>query len=66
MLNAAGVLGKKDDALTMVTSMGWVVRVTEQQMANLYIMAAESGMGDADGRVEMEDLGAVLETMLRA
>ena len=39
---------------------------SEQQMANLYIVAAENGMGDADGRIEMEDLGAVLETMLRA
>ena len=66
MLNAAGVLGKKGDTLTMITSMGWVVRVTEQQMANLYITAAEDGMGGADGRIEMEDLGAVLETMLRA
>jgi hypothetical protein len=66
ILNAAGVIGRKGDTLTMATSMGWVVRVTEEQMANLYIAAAENGMGDADGRVEMEDLGAVLETMLRA
>jgi hypothetical protein len=63
ILNAAGVIGRKGNTLTMVTSMGWVVRVTEEQMANLYIA---TGMGDADGRVEMEDLGAVLETMLRA
>lgn len=66
ILNAAGVIGRKGNTLTTVTSMGWVVRVTEEQMANLYVVAAENGIGDTDGRVEMEDLGAVLETMLRA
>jgi hypothetical protein len=65
ILKAAGVIGRKGNTLTMATSMGWVVRVTEEQMANLYV-AAENRMGDADGRVGMEDLGAVLESMLRA
>ena len=65
MLNAAGIIGRKGNILTMVTSTGWVVRVNEEQMANLYIAAAETGRGCADGRVEMEDLGAFLETMLR-
>ena len=66
ILNAAGVIGRKGNTMTMVTSMGWVVRVTEEQMASLYIAAAENGMGDEHGKVEMDDLGAVLETLLRA
>ena len=66
ILNAAGVIGRKGNTLTMVTSMGWVTSVTDEQMARLYIAAVENGMGNADGRVEMEDLGAVLETILRS
>ena len=66
ILNAAGVIGRKGNTMTMVTSMGWVVSVTEEQMASLYIAAAENGMGDEHGKVEMDDLGAVLETLLRA
>lgn len=66
LLNTAGVLGKKGDTMTMVTSMGWVVRVTEQQMTNLYISAAQNGIGSGDGRIDIEDLGAMLEAILRA
>ena len=67
MLDAAGVLGRKGDVVTMVTSTGWVARVSASQMANLYITAAENSIGDEQsGKVEMDELGAVLETMLRA
>lgn len=65
MLNAAGVIGRKGGTMTMVTSMGWVVEVTEEQMANLYIAAAEHRMGGEDGKVELNELGTVLETILR-
>ena len=65
MLKAAGVIGRTGNTMTMVTSMGWVVRVTGDQIANLYIAAAENGMGGEDGKIQMDELGAVLETMLR-
>lgn len=66
ILNAAGVIGKKGGTMTMVTSMGWAVRVTEHDMARLYITAAENGTGDEDGRIEMDELAAILETTLRS
>lgn len=64
LLKTAGFIGLKGNAMTVVTSTGWVVRVTEEQMANMYIAATENGIGDSNGRVEMEELGVVLERML--
>ena len=65
ILRATGVIGKKGDTMTMVTSTGWVVRVTAEDMAKLYTTAAENGIGGDDGRIEYDELGAVLETMIR-
>ena len=65
ILKASVLIGRKGDVMTMITGMGWVVRVTSEDMAKLYWVAVQNGMGGEDGKIEYEELGAVLETMLR-
>jgi hypothetical protein len=63
ILKASGILGTRDGVLTMVTSTGWAVRVSAEDMAAIY----EGAMGqvDKDGRVGYEALGVELEKMLK-
>lgn len=64
LLKAVGLVGRKGDTMTMVTGMGWAVRVREADMAKLYSTVAENGLGGKDGRVEHDELGPILETIL--
>jgi len=58
------MLRKRDGVLTMVTGMGWVVRVSDEDMAEAYRVAVEQG-GDEQGHVSYDELGGTLETVLR-
>jgi len=64
ILRASGMLRKRDGVLTMVTGMGWVVRVSDEDMAEAYRVAVEQG-GDEQGHVSYDELGGTLETVLR-
>lgn len=62
VLNAAGVLGKgADGALTMVTSTGWIVRVSEDDMRRAYATTASTFEGD----ISYEQLGKILQQVLK-
>ena len=64
ILRASGTLGRKEDTVTMLTSTGWAVRVSEMDMAKLYTTAVEDGMGDGQGRIDSMELGTMLETVI--
>ncbi|KAK4505315.1 hypothetical protein PRZ48_003278 [Zasmidium cellare] len=66
ILNANGMLGKKDDgSFTMITGTGWIVRVTSEDMRKTYQKVVEDGIGDEDGKIGHEELGGVLEQVLK-
>lgn len=65
VLNASGIIGKKGDTMTMITAMGWVVRITAEDMAALYKSALTADLGDEHGRISNEEAGVVLEGLLK-
>jgi len=68
IVRASGMLGKSKDgsAVTMITGMGWCVRVSREDMGRVYEVALERRVGDEDGRIGNEILGGLLEEVLRA
>ncbi|KXT16257.1 hypothetical protein AC579_457 [Pseudocercospora musae] len=65
ILRAAGVLGKNaDGSMTISTSLGWIVRVQQQDMLKAYEKAAAAIHAD-DGGISYEDLATHLEAVLR-
>ncbi|EME47578.1 hypothetical protein DOTSEDRAFT_69502 [Dothistroma septosporum NZE10] len=66
ILNAAGMLGRSPTGvLTVVTSSGWVVTVSKEDMAMVYKRAGEEGLGGRNGKIGFDELGELLETVLR-
>ncbi|KAF7195729.1 hypothetical protein HII31_03047 [Pseudocercospora fuligena] len=66
ILKAAGVLGKDaDGSMTVATSLGWIVRVKQQDMLKAYEKAAAAIHDDDDGVISYEDLATHLEAVLR-
>ena len=65
ILHASGMVGKREGVMTMITGTGRAVRVHEEDMAELYRMAVQRG-GDEEGRVSYDELGGMLETVLKS
>ena len=65
MLKASGLIGKKGDLLTMITGTGWAVRVTADDMKQLYSKAIEADLRNEEGWVGYDELGALLEASLK-
>ncbi|KAK6433930.1 hypothetical protein LTR95_009891 [Oleoguttula sp. CCFEE 5521] len=65
MLRATGLLGLKNGVVTMVTSVGWAVRVSEEDVARMYHQAIQSDLTDEQGAVSFEQLGGVLDGVLQ-
>ncbi|KAK0252199.1 hypothetical protein B0A54_08187 [Friedmanniomyces endolithicus] len=61
---AGGIVGRKGGVVTMVTGMGWVVRVTEEDMEAVYRRAVEEEVADEEGRVGFDVLGRLLQDVL--
>ncbi|TKA68328.1 hypothetical protein B0A55_08543 [Friedmanniomyces simplex] len=61
---ASGVVGRKGSVVTMITGMGWVVRVTEEEMAAVYRRAVKEEAADSEGRISLDVLGRMLEDAL--
>ncbi|KAK3670966.1 hypothetical protein LTR78_009082 [Recurvomyces mirabilis] len=62
---AAGLLGRRQDVTTMVTSTGWAVRVSADDMQSVYQQALNITGGGVDGKIDFEELGSMLEARLR-
>lgn len=67
ILNAGGLLGWSPDGerLTLILSTGWVARISRHDMQRVYERAASSGLADPKGRISFEDIGGLLEAVLR-
>lgn len=67
ILNAGGVLGWSPDGerLTLILSTGWVARISRHDMQRVYEKAASGGSADSKGRISFEDIGGLLEEVLR-
>lgn len=66
ILRSSGMLGRRGDALTMITGMGWAVRVSAADMRRVYEGLLEDGQAsDQDGRIEPDAVAAMLERELR-
>ena len=65
ILNASGMIGRRGDTMTMITSVGWAVRVTADDMQRLYQQVVDEGLNVEGGAVEPDNLAHKLETMLR-
>ncbi|KAK5116428.1 hypothetical protein LTR62_007975 [Meristemomyces frigidus] len=64
IVKAAGLIGRKADIMTMVTSTGWAVRVSAEDMQRLYESALQE-TGKGDGVIRYEAMGGLLEKQLR-
>ncbi|KAH9821998.1 hypothetical protein Tdes44962_MAKER04895 [Teratosphaeria destructans] len=62
IIRASGLLGTKGDVMTLITGMGWAVRVSAEDMAKVY----EDALGRAgeDGRIHFDMVGKELEARL--
>jgi hypothetical protein len=69
LLKLAGVLGKgdfvEDGSLTFLTSKGWVVRVTTQDMKAAYQATADQYDNGGNGKVQPHSFADALETVIR-
>lgn len=64
ILRASGLIGRKGDVMTMITGMGWAVRVTAEDMARLYQTALDAKAGESNKKIGYEGLGGMLEAVL--
>lgn len=60
------VMGVKGGVCTMTTGTGWAVKVDEAVMRKVYARAVEVGLGKEGGRVSWEELGGLLDEVVRA
>jgi hypothetical protein len=65
ILRASDLVGMKDGVLTMITSVGWAARVSQQDVRQLYENAATQDVSDESGAVGYDRLGSMFETILR-
>lgn len=65
VLRASDVVGMKDGVLTMITSVGWAVRVNQQDVRQLYENAAVQDVSDESGAISYDQLGGMFETILK-
>lgn len=65
ILRASDLVGMRDGVLTMITSVGWAVRVTQQDVRQLYENAAVQDVSDESGAISYEQLGGMFEKVLK-
>lgn len=61
ILHASGMIGRKGETMTMITGMGWVVRVNREDMVALYKTAQ---LKRGKGTFAYDELGVMLESIL--
>jgi hypothetical protein len=65
ILRASDLVGMRDGVLTMITSVGWAARVSQQDVRQLYENAATQDVSDESGAIGYDQLGSMFETILR-
>ncbi|KAK0802467.1 hypothetical protein LTR38_006511, partial [Friedmanniomyces endolithicus] len=61
---AGGIVGRRGGVVTMITGMGFVVKVTEEDLKAVYRRAVEEEVADEEGRVAFDVLGRLLQDVL--
>jgi hypothetical protein len=59
------LVGMRNGVLTMITSVGWAIRVSQQDVRQLYENAAVQDMSDESGAVSYDQLGGLFENILK-
>lgn len=65
IIRSSDLVGMRNGVLTMITSVGWAVRVSQQDVRQLYENAAVQDMSDESGAVTYEQLGGMFENILK-
>ena len=66
ILKASGLIGHKDDELTLITTTGWVARVSKDNMLRVYRRAMEDGIEAEDGAISYDQLGDLLASAIES
>lgn len=67
IVKASGMLGRQNDTMTMITDVGWAVRVSAADMQMVYDkVLADDRASNAEGRIEPSHVVEVLENSLLA
>lgn len=69
LARASGLVGGREvkgGICTMTTGTGWAVKVDEAVMRKVYARAVEIGLGKESGRVSWEELGGLLDEVVKA
>lgn len=65
IIRSSDLVGMRNGILTMITSVGWAVRVSQRDVRQLYENAAVQDMSDESGAVTYEQLGGLFENILK-
>lgn len=65
IIRSSDLIGMRNGVLTMITSVGWAVRVSQQDVRQLYENAAVQDISDESGAVTYDQLGSLFETILK-
>lgn len=65
IIRSSDLVGMRNGVLTMITSVGWAIRVSQQDVRQLYENAAVQDMSDESGAVTYEQLGGLFENILK-
>jgi hypothetical protein len=65
IVRSSELVGMRNGVLTMITSVGWAIRVSQQDVRQLYENAAVQDMSDESGAVSYDQLGSLFENILK-
>lgn len=65
IIRSSELVGIRNGVLTMITSVGWAIRVSQQDVRQLYENAAVQDMSDESGAVGYDQLGSLFEGILK-
>jgi hypothetical protein len=65
IIRSSELVGMRNGVLTMITSVGWAIRVSQQDVRQLYENAAVPDMSDETGAVSYDQLGSLFENILK-
>jgi hypothetical protein len=65
IIRSSELVGMRNGVLTMITSVGWAVRISQQDVRQLYENAAVQDISDESGAVSYDQLGSMFEIILK-
>lgn len=65
IVRSSELVGMKNGVLTMITSVGWAIRVDQQDVRQLYENAAVQDISDESGAIGYDQLGSMFENIIK-